>query len=84
MCWSFLLISIWWWLVFNGAPVCFCVFVVVLVLWVLLGRGDNNIIGTGDSETFEVVDFDFDLDSETTGENTTLRVHVPANATGKL
>ena len=48
------------------------------------GRGDNNIIGTSDSETFEVVDFDFDLDSETTGENTTLRVHVPANATGKI
>ena len=48
------------------------------------GRGDDNIIGTSDSATFEVVDFEFDLDSETTGENTTLRVHVPANATGKI
>lgn len=39
----------------------------------IAGMGDDNIIGTGDSTTFEVIDFEFDLDTETAGENTTLR-----------
>ena len=50
----------------------------------ITGMGDDNIIGTGDSTTFEVIDFEFDLDTETAGENTALRVHVPENATGKI
>ena len=45
---------------------------------------ENYTAAINNDSYVEVFDFEFDLDTETAGENTTLRIHVPANATGKI
>lgn len=45
---------------------------------------ENYTAAINNDSYVEVFDFEVDLDTETTGENTTLRIHVPANATGKI